>query len=248
MRIDADFHAAYRELEIRMKALAESDGHVFLPSPEPLGPVDYVFVCMEPSLGRWARDADEAKAKVDAGAKNFYGSTEVSILHFCIRRYLCGPEERYHITDLSKGAMLGKHAALARVERYDRWYGLLQEEIDLVATPNAHIVAVGKSVGDYLERQRFARPVTRVIHYSSLAGLARRTGIIGHEERFKEFIGSVSLNDLGTTMEQVLKEAHLPAQICDEALSQLKGSQLTTSHQTLIFNYKLAFESMRAGR
>jgi hypothetical protein len=30
-----------------------------------------VFVCMEPSLGRWARSADEAKSKVDAGFRNF---------------------------------------------------------------------------------------------------------------------------------------------------------------------------------
>jgi hypothetical protein len=248
MRIDAAFQAAYLKLEIRMKTLAEADGHVFLPNPEPLGPVDYVFVCMEPSLRRWARKADEAKSKVEAGLRNFIGSIEVSILHFCIRRYLCGTEERYHITDLSKGAMLVKHAPLARVERYDRWYGLLQEEIELVATPHARIVAVGNVVGDYLERQRFARPFTRVIHYSGLAGRKRRAGITGHEKRFKEFIGSVSLNDLVTTMEDVFKTAHLPAEICDEALSELTGRQLTISRQELIFNYKLAFESLRAGR
>jgi hypothetical protein len=28
------------------------------------------------------------------------------ILHFCVRRYLCGPAQQYHITDFSKGAML----------------------------------------------------------------------------------------------------------------------------------------------
>jgi hypothetical protein len=71
MRVDGDFQAAYRNLEGRMKALAQADGDVFLPNSEPEGPVDYVFICMEPSLGRWARSAEEAESKVDAGFRNF---------------------------------------------------------------------------------------------------------------------------------------------------------------------------------
>lgn len=106
MRIDEGFRAVYRELEARMEVLAEADGDVFLPNPKPLGPVEYVFVCMEPSLGRWARSADEARSKVEAGFQNFISSIEDFILHFCIQQYLCEPTQRYHITDLSKGAML----------------------------------------------------------------------------------------------------------------------------------------------
>jgi hypothetical protein len=93
-----------------MKARSEADGDVFLPNPEPLGPVEYVFVCMEPSLGGWARSPDEAKARVEAGFRNFVSSVEDFILHFCIRQYLCEPTEHYHITDLSKGAMLVERA------------------------------------------------------------------------------------------------------------------------------------------
>jgi hypothetical protein len=78
--------------------------------------------------------------------------------------------------------MLVDRAGLARVERHDRRYGLLQEEIDLVATPNAGIVAVGNVVARHLERRRFARPFTRVVHYSSQAGRARSEGIVGHEK------------------------------------------------------------------
>ena len=85
-----------------MKALAEAEGDVFLPNLEPSGPVEYAFVCMEPSLGKWARSADEARRKVDAGFRNFVFSIEDFILHFCIQQYLCGPQERYHITDLAK--------------------------------------------------------------------------------------------------------------------------------------------------
>jgi hypothetical protein len=246
MRIDTDFHAAYRELEKRMKARAEDDGDVFLPNVEPEGPVHYVLIAMEPSLGGWAGSADEARSKVEAGYRNFLFSVEVMILHFCIRSYLCVPEEQYHITDLSKGAMLVGNAHLARVERYGRWYELLKDEINLVATPNAGIVAIGKVVADYLQRQSFARRFTPVIHYSPQAALARSRGIIGHEESFNEFSDSVSLGDLKTTAEQVLGAARVPVKIRDEALSQLKKSELTTSRKKLIFNYKLAFEKMRA--
>jgi hypothetical protein len=201
---------------------------------------------MEPSLGWWARSPGEARSKVEAGYRNFLFSIEDFILHFCIRRYLCGEEERYHITDLSKGAMLVARAGLARVERYDRWYGLLQEEIDLVATLNPGIVAVGNVVARHLERRRFARPFTRIIHYSGQAGPARSAGITGRKDSFKEFIGSVSLADLVTVAGHVLETARVPAEIRDETLLRLARSSLTTSRQELIFNYKLAFESMRA--
>jgi len=246
MRIDTDFHAAYRALEIPMKALAEADGDVFLPNVEPEGPAHYVLIAMEPSLGGWAPSADEARSKVEAGFRNFLPSDEVSILHFCIRHYLCGPGERYHITDLSKGAMLVDRADQNRFERWDRWYPLLQGEIDIVATPNARFVAVGKEVARYLERRRFAERVPRVIHYSPQAASARNAGIRGHEESFKRFSGSVSLDDLVTTARHVLGAARVPAEIRDETLSRLARSQLTNSRQKLIFNYKLAFESMRA--
>jgi len=248
MRIDTDFHSAYRELEMRMKALAQADGDVFLPVAEPEGPAHYVLIGMEPSLGWWARSAEEARSKVEAGFRNFLSSVEDFILHLCVRRYLCGAEERYHITDLSKGAMLVAHAGRARVERYDRWYGLLQEEVDLVTTRRAGILAIGNVVARHLERRRFARPLTRIVHYSSQAGRARSAGIIGREESFTRFIGSVSLNDLVTCAGQVLAAARLPAEIRDETLSRLARSSLTTSRQKLLFNYKLAFESMRGSR
>src|SRR5262245_8864327 len=192
MGIDEGFRAAYRELEARMKALAETDGEVFLPNPEPLGPVEYVFVCMEPSLGRWARSADEARSKVEAGFRNFLSSIEDFILHFSIKQYLCEPTQRYHITDLSKGAMLVRRAGVARTQRYDRWYGLLVEELDLVAAPEAGILAVGNSVAQHLERRAFPMPFTKVLHYSGLAARARAAGIVGHEDSFEEFKSSVS--------------------------------------------------------
>lgn len=224
-----------------MKARAEADGDVFLPNPEPLGPVEYVFVCMEPSLGRWARSPDEAKAKVEAGFRNFVSSVEDFILHFCITQYLCEPTERYHITDLSKGAMLVERARIERSPRYDRWYGLLLEELDLVAKPGAGIFAVGNAVAQHLTRRQFPRPVTRVIHYSGQAGRARAAAIAGHKDDFEKFRNSVSLELLLATAKDVLNES-VPANLRDETLARLAGSRLTISRKQLIFNYKLAFE------
>lgn len=144
---DIGFRAAYRDLETRMKAFAEAEGDVFLPNPEPSQPAKYVFVCMEPSLGRWAQSPEEAKAKVEAGFRNFVFSIEDFILHFCIKHYLCEPTQPYHITDLSKGAMLVERAGVARTQRYDRWYPLLEEELDLVATSGAgHVPSSGVRV------------------------------------------------------------------------------------------------------
>ena len=227
-----------------MKVLAEADGDVFLPNPAPMGLVEYVFVCMEPSLGRWARSADEAQSKVEAGFRNFLSSIEDFILHFCIRQYLCAPIQRYHITDLSKGAMLVARAGVARSQRYDRWYGLLVEELDLVATSGAGIFAVGNAVAHHLERRAFPRPFTTVIHYSGLAARARAAGIVGHEDRFAEFKRSVSLQRVLATAEDVLRASAVPASFRDATLTRLAKSQLSESRQQLIFHYKRAFEAM----
>jgi hypothetical protein len=245
MGIDGTFRAAYRELEERMRALAEDeDDDVFLPNLEPEGPVDYLLICMEPSLGRWARSSDEAKSKVKAGFRNFLPSDETAILHFSIRRYLCTPAQRYHITDLSKGAMLVDRAGLARSQRYDRWYSLLQDEIDLVTNPHARIIAVGNAVSEHLERRGFRRPFTRIMHYSGQAGRGRNTAIIGREHDFEAFRESVTHEDVVATAKDVLESACVPAEVRDNTLSRLARFQLTNSRQQLIFNYKTAFESM----
>ncbi len=225
-----------------MKALAEADGDVFLPNPEPAGPVEYVFVCMEPSLGR--RSPEEAKARVEAGFRNFVSSVEDFILHFCIRQYLCEPTERYHITDLSKGAMLVERAGIERSRRYDSWYGLLEQEVDLVAKPGAGIFAVGNVVAQYLTGRQFPRPFTRVIHYSGQAGLARAAAIAGHEDDFEKFRNSVSLELLLATAKDVLDKS-VPANLRDETLARLARSKLSLSRKQLIFCYKLAFEGYK---
>jgi len=241
---DFGFLAKYRALEVRMQNLAEADGHVFVPNPEPVGPVEYVVICMEPSFGSWARNLEDGRKKVEAGFRNFIASVETSILRFCIQHYLRVPPQRYHITDLSKGAMRVTDASVARTERYDRWYGLLKEELDLVTLPHTGIVTVGTVVTNYLRRRPLPWPFTPVIHYSPLAGQARAAGIVGHEEQFAAFRGSVSLMDVRATTEAVLNAFAIRAWFRDETLALLEKRHLTESQQQLIFNYKLAFEAM----
>ena len=142
--------------------------------------------------------------------------------------------------------MLVNRAGLARIQRYDRWYALLLEELDLCATASTGIVAVGNVVSQHLERRGFPRPFTRVIHYSSQAGPARSARVVGQEDSFQAFRDSVSLEDVVATAEAALNAAHVPSETRDETLSRLTKSQLTTSRQQLIFNYKLKFESMRS--
>ncbi len=78
-----------------------------------------------------------------------------------------------------------------------------------------------------------------------LIALLRGTAIVGREDSFRAFRDSVSLEDIIATAEGVLSAAHVPDELRHEALSRLAKSQLTTSRQQLIFNYKVAFESMR---
>ena len=79
------------------------------------------------------------------------------------------------------------------------------------------------------------------MHYSPLAAVARAAGIAGHEDSFERFKGSVSLELVLATAEEVLN-ASVPASLRDETLARLARSQLSESRQQLIFNYKLAFE------
>jgi hypothetical protein len=201
---------------------------------------------MEPSLGWWARSPEEGRAKIGAGFRNFVSSPEDFILHFCVRHYLCAPQQRYHLTDLSKGAMLVDRANRARAHRYDRWFDLLLDEIALVAAPQARIIAVGDVVAKHLTRRRFARPFARVMHYSGQAALARKRGIAGREAALSEFAKRISMDDIVVTANSVLRWANVPQELRIEALVRLQRTQLTESRRQLMFIYRQAFEAIRA--
>ncbi|MDQ6884555.1 MAG: hypothetical protein M3077_10040 [Candidatus Dormibacteraeota bacterium] len=254
IQIDTGFSAAYRTLESRMKALAEADGDVFLPNPEPAGPVEHVLICMEPSLRWWSRDAEDAKAKIAAGFRNFVFLDHGTLsLHFSIREYLCGPGERYYLTDISKGVMAVKRAGIDRTKRWDRWYPLLLDELNLVARAGAHIFAVGDVVDGFLSDRSFPSRLTKAIHYSTVMHYSpqnvahRKKRIAGHEADFEEFKRSLSIARVLARAKEVMTES-LPPSLRDLALARLTPLHLFESDLQLIFIYKLAFEAAVASR
>ncbi len=98
------FEEAYQSLENEFRQRVEEDNKefnskgIFLPNKMPNGPVDYVLVGMEPSLGGWAKDRADAQKKVDDCFRNFDG---VCIIKYPVEQYLLREEESYYLTDLS---------------------------------------------------------------------------------------------------------------------------------------------------
>ena len=165
-----NFERAYHQLEICMQDLADKNGEIYVPNIAPVRPVDYVFIAMQPSMGEWARDYAEAKKKVKAGFRNFVDGFNTMILHFAIRKYLCTDNQTYHLTDLSKAAMKGDDAENNKIERYENWYPLLLHEMNLIASPNAKVFAVGAQVFNFLQDKPFPwEDCTQIISYSGQA-------------------------------------------------------------------------------
>jgi len=169
------------------------------------------------------------------------------LLHYAAVEYLCQPGEHYHITDVSKGAMLVRDAKRGRGDRYERWYQLLLEELALVAAPEATVVAVGKPVSDFLESRGFPRSVTRVLHYSGQAGRARHDSIIGHESEFDIFRQNISQDDVLRVAKQVLDRTGLPLSFRSATYERLTRVPLTNSRKQLLFSYRVAFTALREG-
>jgi hypothetical protein len=86
-----------------------------------------------------------------------------------------------------------------------------------------------------------------VIHYSPLAGQARTDRLEGHEDGFRKFASSISLEDVLATAQEVLDESGVPLEIYNEALTRVARSQLSESRRKLVYCYKLDFEAMKAG-
>lgn len=240
------FSSDYQKLILEMQKLAASDKSVFLPNVEPQKKANFILICMEPSIGHWARSNSEfeAKKKVDAGFRNFTSSIEDFILHFCVQKYLCQANHTYHFTDISKGAMTTDCANIDRVSRYKKWHDLLLSEIALVGTPDVKIFSVGGLVAHHLENANFPYTFNKIIHYSSQAGKARLEGIHGQEEYFDKFNGSVTLAHILDAAKKVFDSMPMKSNFRESTLNHLAKSKLTDSRQKLIYIYKRAFESV----
>jgi hypothetical protein len=171
---------------------------VYLPNPEPLGSVDFVFIAMEPSLRPWARTREEAQRKVDAGHRCFFDP----ILRHSIRAYLLEPGQRYHITDVAKGAMLVADADGDRVARWARWHPLLLDEVRFLAAPGARAFAVGARVYKHLEGcGDFPLPLAKILHYSAVAKQARARIAARHPVEYAAFRDELTYEDVLSNIE-----------------------------------------------
>jgi hypothetical protein len=233
-----DFAAQYSVLEVRWRALADKEGTVYVPNPMPAAPVDYLLVAMEPMSG--FPDA-ELRAKVTAGYRGFLRTQEDFILHWCIREYLLGLCQTYHITDISKGAMRTKEANRDRVRRWERWWPSLAAEIALLRKPGGatKIIAVGEKVEQFLINKA-CRPRLQILHFSPSASGARKNAIVGYEEEFEQFAQSLTWGQICKAAIRAMTEAGVPKAMRQELLERLPPA-LNRSQKQLAFTYKRAF-------
>lgn len=226
------FEQAYAKLEDKFRRRVAKDEErwgidsVYLPTVMPSGPVDYVLVAMEPSMG--GKSKDEVQKQVDGGFRNFCNSTEDFILHFCARNYLCRDGETYHVTDLAKGTMPTKVQAAGNAEKYEDWYSLFKKELGLIAKPDARIISIGKAVGQFLSEKGLRGHACTILHYSPQAASHRGRAIVGREDEYAQFASSIHELPKGSGWSEP-KEA----------------IRLSESRKRLVFNYKVCFEHLR---
>lgn len=225
------FEQKYAKLEEKFRRQVARDEKrwdvesVYLPTVVPSGPVDFVLVAMEPSMG--GKSKEEMQRWIDEGARNFCNSPEDFILHFCARNYLCRNGETYHVTDLAKGAMPTKATAAGNAEKYEDWYPLFEKELKLIAQPNARIISIGKEVGRFLSGKRLRGHAGTILHYSPQAIPHRRRAIVGRKAEYEQFASSLRELPKGES--------------CSEPQ---KAIPLSESRKQLAFTYKVCFEHL----
>jgi hypothetical protein len=240
------FAKRMRELEREFAAAAAIDGDVYLPNFTPSGPVDAVLIGMEPSLGWWARTPAEAAPKIAAGFRNFMWSPEDFILHYAARRFLCSAGGTYHITDISKGAMTVERAHIDRHARYARWAVLLNKEVRLIAKPGAHIIAIGRDVCGFLNRNGLDRDIKSIMHYSAQANAARNAAVLGREAEFIAFSETLSMREIVDVAAQIMEENSISVAMSAETIARLRKATLSESRKKLAFIYSTGFAKLRA--
>ena len=238
------FKDDYKKLEEKFKRQVEKDNQPpgfhseYLPNISPEGRVDFVLIGSEPSTG--------GNSKGYRSPKNFSGSVEDFILHFCIKEYLYQGDETYYLTDLSKGAMPVRVASKPdRTRRYEAWYPILRKELELVRKPRAPIIPIGREVWGFLSKKKTQQITCRVLHYSKNAAPHYPRMKTLYPEYYTRFESSVGWEHIEQTVKRIATEGKMPGDYVEGILGNLKGKTLTDSRKMLMFTYKVQFESIR---
>ena len=252
-----DFTAGdYRNLEEKFKEQVRRNNEAgfchahYLPNLEPKGKVDFVFVAMEPALHHEESLHNPANCQcIDSESRNFIGSIGDFILHHCIRQFLCkaGNGKTYHITDMAKGQMYAGCARRLRNERWEKWYCLLEKELELVAEEEAPVIAIGKNVGNFLEAKKLKSYRGSIVHYSPAAGRAQRWYADEYPDCFNRFRDTVTASDLAKTVRDVLEgESNVPS--AEFKIKELRLHRPLREHKKkLMFSYKQSFKQLLPG-
>ena len=218
------FGQAYSDLEDKFKSMVDLDDRchdiksLFLPNVEPTGQVDYVLVGMEPGLSGCDKDFETARKKIAEGkCENWGRCPQTSTLVFAVWKYLCGKDKtKYYFTDLAHGSMKAGSKGAKDQDKYERWYPLLEEELALVAKPNAKIISIGNTVSKFLAEKGLAGHAGMVAHPAPMGlGFAGKA-IPGNKERWDKFL---------------LDTDQFPTEV-----------KKTPAQQKLVFDYMIRFE------
>lgn len=245
-----------KELSLREKALVKSirddikktDSSceiVYLPNLTLRKKVEYIFITMEPSFDRWAKNEKDAKEKIDNGFRNFILSWDDFIFHYCITNYL---SHSYFVTDISKAAMKVKNANRWRNKIYPKWKEPLKKEIEIVGQNDYKLIIVGKSAKKFISKHKeLNRKVLKtVLHFSGQAGKQRKKIPQKYPEDFKDFKKNLSSDVILDFAENFLKQNNIPTQIMEWVLKKLKNNKtkLSESRKELMFTYYRKFQEI----
>lgn len=251
-----DLEKRFRKQVKRDRKLLEFDDIVYLPQfIRPTHPVDYVFIAMEPSLKKTYAgnppNRKEGETAVKNGFRNFMpGRGARSVLHYCVKKYLCSADQTYYITDMSKGAMPVNQAKHGRKQCWREWFPLLIKELGLVAKKDATVFAIGKEVRRFLMKKkvqgRFDYRLEYLLHPSDQTIGTRKKYVTERKAEFVKFKQTVNEKDLIEFGSPILSKEGTPWAM--KTKEELERTRLSDSTKMLIFVYKNTFEVFKRNK
>lgn len=248
-------HKLFREKEItlanmlisKLKASYANKDMVYIPNPVPKDKVEYIFITMEPSFGRWARSEENAIKMLKKGFKNFLWSHEDMVFNYAIYKYL---SKSYYVTDISKIAMMVDNGNKLRKEIYPFWIKHLLEEIELFGKHTYKVFFVGNQVQmwlhNYIDKIHVAEKIT---HFSILAASKRNQIAKANKKLYQKFLTEEALDE-GTILDftrDLLEKSLCNSELVNDIFVRIASSNgfMNETRKKLIFSYYLAFNNYK---